>query len=90
MDNTSNPNLISHSTRAPNIKPVFDLLAFPIINALPPVTMPVQCPICYNFTYDFTRPNSCMHSFCRTCITKWSKKRKKCPLCRKSFLNLVS
>lgn len=70
------------------VKPVFDLLSLPIINNIPPLKPLSQCPICLLYYVEVYRPNCCSHTFCNYCITKWSKIKKQCPLCRKSFINL--
>jgi len=48
------------------------------------------CPICLSpLAFKKGRPNTCYHIFCLNCIQIWSKKKKVCPLCRKSFLKLI-
>ena len=45
------------------------------------------CPICYKVLYDdIVFPDSCAHSFCFACLSKWNKYNSTCPLCRKSFI----
>ncbi len=48
------------------------------------------CPICLSsLSIRKARPSICKHIFCFNCIKIWSKEKKSCPLCRKSFLNII-
>jgi hypothetical protein len=40
------------------------------------------CPICRGVWYQAAKCTSCRHVFCRTCIDKWTRVSKACPLCR--------
>ncbi|CAH1721118.1 unnamed protein product [Aphis gossypii] len=41
----------------------------------------LQCPICNEWLFKATSAN-CNHTFCETCIKKWLKINKTCPVCR--------
>ncbi|XP_025196325.1 postreplication repair E3 ubiquitin-protein ligase RAD18-like [Melanaphis sacchari] len=41
----------------------------------------LQCPICNEWLFKATSAN-CNHTFCETCIKKWLKINKSCPVCR--------
>ncbi|XP_021270475.1 E3 ubiquitin-protein ligase TRIM38-like [Numida meleagris] len=47
----------------------------------------LSCSCCLNYFTDPTRITRCAHSFCWSCITKYSKGRQRalCPLCREGF-----
>lgn len=83
--------MISSSFNYPknSVKPVFDLLACPIINNLTPIKPLTLCPICYSYYLQSFRPNSCTHLFCRKYITKWKKTKKQCPICRSKFSYII-
>lgn len=44
-------------------KPVFDLLSQPLVNEFHPITPLKQCPICYSFFSQLTKPDACNHFF---------------------------
>ncbi|CAD8198694.1 unnamed protein product [Paramecium pentaurelia] len=44
-----------------------------------------QCGICYNAIEQQGYLDSCNHSFCLTCIKKWSNIENTCPLCKQKF-----
>ncbi|XP_015377309.1 PREDICTED: E3 ubiquitin-protein ligase RNF8-B-like [Diuraphis noxia] len=44
----------------------------------------LQCPICNEWLFKATSAN-CNHTFCETCIKKWLKINKACPVCRTSI-----
>ncbi|XP_016663524.1 E3 ubiquitin-protein ligase rnf8-B [Acyrthosiphon pisum] len=44
----------------------------------------LQCPICNEWLFKATSAN-CNHTFCETCIKKWLKINKTCPVCRTSI-----
>jgi E3 ubiquitin-protein ligase Topors len=70
-------------------KSVFDLLSNNLNNNIPIVKPICTCPICFQNTYDAFQPNNCIHLFCNNCIRIWSKIKKQCPLCRKSYSYLI-
>eukprot|EP01055_Gregarina_sp_Pseudo9_P002716 Gregarina_sp_Pseudo_9__2715@NODE_295_length_3258_cov_23_063063_g276_i0_p3_GENE_NODE_295_length_3258_cov_23_063063_g276_i0NODE_295_length_3258_cov_23_063063_g276_i0_p3_ORF_typecomplete_len306_score60_77zfRING_2/PF13639_6/3_2e11zfRING_2/PF13639_6/63zfC3HC4_3/PF13920_6/3_5e08zfC3HC4_3/PF13920_6/0_15zfC3HC4_2/PF13923_6/1_1e09zfC3HC4_2/PF13923_6/2_7e03zfC3HC4/PF00097_25/4_1e09zfC3HC4/PF00097_25/19ProkRING_4/PF14447_6/24ProkRING_4/PF14447_6/6_4e06ProkRING_4/PF14447_6/1_3zfRING_5/PF14634_6/2_3e07zfRING len=48
-----------------------------------------ECPICME-VFDETeharaQPSECKHSFCITCLLKWSAKTNTCPLCKRKY-----
>ena len=47
----------------------------------------ITCSICTNL---FIQPFSisCGHTFCKTCITRWIKQRKICPICNSKIIKL--
>jgi hypothetical protein len=49
----------------------------------------IDCPICYKIIDVKYHPNCCSHFFCRYCIYNWSKNKKTCPICRKSFTKII-
>jgi hypothetical protein len=48
-----------------------------------------NCSICYEKyeNHNIVKTN-CNHSFCYTCVTKFTKDKKQCPMCRAYILNL--
>ncbi|XP_072939331.1 uncharacterized protein [Epargyreus clarus] len=46
----------------------------------------LQCSICSELFVDATTLN-CSHTFCKTCITLWTKKKKECPICRAKIIS---
>jgi len=44
-----------------------------------------KCPICFKKKIFPSRPNNCIHVFCRKCLKKWIKISNKCPICRAKF-----
>ncbi|CAI6343156.1 unnamed protein product [Macrosiphum euphorbiae] len=44
----------------------------------------LQCPICNEWLFKATSAN-CNHTFCETCINKWLKINKTCPVCHTSI-----
>lgn len=86
--NTTLPLLSANKN---NIKKVFDLTKSPIANKIIPVKdLYIKCPICMDFTLKVFRPDVCSHWFCETCIQIWTKYKKECPYCRRSFNHLIS
>lgn len=61
-------------------------LFFIVLNFNPIPKTENNCPICFNFNKDISKQNCSNHYFCRKCLIKWSKQKKSCPMCRKSFL----
>jgi len=47
----------------------------------------LTCSICSELFVKATTLN-CTHTFCHHCINMWSKKQKKCPVCRKSIISM--
>ncbi|EZA60956.1 E3 ubiquitin-protein ligase rnf8-A [Ooceraea biroi] len=47
----------------------------------------LTCSICSELFVKATTLN-CTHSFCHHCITIWNKKRRECPICRKSIISM--
>lgn len=43
------------------------------------------CPICYKSTNKYCKIDCCIHKFCLSCINKWAKRKKQCPICRRAF-----
>eukprot|EP00761_Pharyngomonas_kirbyi_P002575 gb/GECH01002579.1/.p1 GENE.gb/GECH01002579.1/~~gb/GECH01002579.1/.p1 ORF type:complete len:240 (+),score=62.09 gb/GECH01002579.1/:1-720(+) len=48
-----------------------------------------ECGICYEIIRSYGIIG-CGHKFCFRCITRWSKEKKVCPLCRKRFKTISS
>lgn len=46
----------------------------------------MECSICYE-NINEQKTLKCGHSFCKHCISKWSKKSNTCPCCRKKIKN---
>jgi hypothetical protein len=42
-----------------------------------------SCTICHSVFKEPIELKNCGHSFCKSCINKWLKKKKDCPCCRK-------
>ena len=68
---------------------IFDLLDNNFINPLPVLYQKYSCPICYQLLYHAYQPNNCTHLYCKKCIDIWTKIKKQCPLCRKSYRFLI-
>ncbi len=49
------------------------------------VSRHLYCCICEDIFKKPIRIKECGHTFCKTCLKKWSKYNKNCPLCRKQF-----
>ena len=49
-----------------------------------------RCSICLLPISKSVRLDKCKHEFCLTCISKWSKFHKNCPLCRCSFSKIIA
>ena len=47
------------------------------------------CPICLETLKDRARLETCLHSFCFTCILQWSDWVKECPLCKQPFTYVI-
>ena len=48
--------------------------------------MQLTCSICYDDIETTLNIDSCDHTFCRSCITKWAReKTNTCPCCRRKF-----
>ncbi|CAD8109239.1 unnamed protein product [Paramecium sonneborni] len=47
-----------------------------------------QCGICYYAIEQQGQLDSCNHSFCLTCIQKWSNIENTCPLCKQKFTQI--
>ena len=45
----------------------------------------IRCPICLGRVHIASKPYYCNHIFCLTCINKWHKLSKKCPVCRREI-----
>ena len=51
----------------------------------------ILCSIClFPVGFARSRPDSCNHLFCSSCLLYWSKYRKTCPCCRKNFRQIIS
>lgn len=48
------------------------------------------CPICLKECSKPKRPNICEHIFCYTCISKWIKIKKCCPMCRRHIDRIIA
>ena len=47
------------------------------------------CSICLSPIKKASRPCSCNHYFCRSCIKKWSEKSKQSPCCRRNCNKII-
>lgn len=47
------------------------------------------CVICLTDKIQDVDTTSCNHKFCKECLTKWLKKYKTCPVCRKVISNNI-
>ena len=47
------------------------------------------CSICLKNCKRLSRPESCMHNFCYSCLKKWKKYKAICPYCRKPFKKII-
>ena len=43
------------------------------------------CPICVSSLINPTRPNTCYHFYCYSCLFIWSKSKNSCHYCRTKF-----
>ena len=49
------------------------------------------CSICYkDIDSLYAKINSCNHLYCEDCIVKWSETENSCPLCRKTFTQIIT
>ncbi|KAL0489434.1 E3 ubiquitin-protein ligase [Acrasis kona] len=44
-----------------------------------------ECSVCYENILDQGLLDCCQHSFCKDCITTWSKESNACPVCKQRF-----
>ena len=47
------------------------------------------CAICLDQIKYKSKINSCRHKFCFDCIKKWAEISNKCPLCKKTFNDII-
>ncbi|KAF6209842.1 hypothetical protein GE061_015594 [Apolygus lucorum] len=50
-----------------------------------PSSPDVVCPICLGEITNKAVTDSCLHSFCFSCLSEWSKVKPECPLCKQKF-----
>ena len=67
---------------------IFPPTNYSIINATFNV-LKTKCPICLIVPKALYRPNSCSHYFCKTCLKKWINIKKNCPICRRTFNEII-
>lgn len=48
-----------------------------------------KCAICLETWVNPVKLDGCFHTFCWTCALEWAKKSMTCPLCKRSFVNLL-
>ncbi|GFV56549.1 hypothetical protein TNCV_3551201 [Trichonephila clavipes] len=48
-----------------------------------------NCAICLEPLQNKSFLDSCLHTFCFTCLLEWSKIKPECPLCKKRFKSIV-
>ncbi|GFY53574.1 hypothetical protein TNIN_25741 [Trichonephila inaurata madagascariensis] len=48
-----------------------------------------NCAICLEPLQNKSFLDSCLHTFCFTCLLEWSKVKPECPLCKKQFKSIV-
>ncbi|XP_037560705.1 E3 ubiquitin-protein ligase Topors isoform X1 [Dermacentor silvarum] len=48
-----------------------------------------SCPICLGPLEDKSFAGSCFHTFCFSCLLKWSKVKAECPLCKQRFKSIL-
>ena len=80
------PNFLSNLKVQNN---VFPYIHYIISDATIASNNPKFCPICFTNSLNYFSPDSCSHYFCKKCIFIWSKIRKSCPICRRSFKNII-
>ena len=83
------PPITNFSSLSAKPKPVFDLSSQPLLNRFHPISPLKQCPICYSFFSKVSKPDACNHFFCLSCISRWTKFKKQCPLCRAKFKYII-
>lgn len=49
-----------------------------------------KCSICFCSKKKPSRPNTCFHSFCNKCLSKWNLVNNSCPVCRSKFLDIIN
>ncbi|XP_074595965.1 uncharacterized protein LOC141851082 [Brevipalpus obovatus] len=47
------------------------------------------CSICLGTKEEKSFANNCYHSFCKICLTEWSKVKPECPVCRQPFDRII-
>ena len=57
------------------------------VDPIPP-TLDIECPVCFGILLEPYLSNCCGHHFCGICIP--NLKDKPCPLCKKSFSNMLN
>ena len=57
------------------------------VDPIPP-TLDIECPVCFGILFEPYLSDCCGHHFCGTCIP--NLKDKPCPLCKKSFSNMLN
>ena len=77
-------NLLKDSGNCNNFKD-FNLFGFPEDN----YEFELKCPICLGRVSSASRPENCLHVFCRLCLKEWKKQSTKCPYCRIPFKNII-
>jgi hypothetical protein len=52
----------------------------------------LMCPVCFNIltTQKIGTPDTCDHTFCVTCLEKWTKIKNTCPVDRKKFKFIIA
>ena len=77
--------LISFMSEPPSHFPIFHvdessreekIIASQLIN---------DCTICFNKILGPSKPDNCLHIFCKRCIKRWRKISSFCPVCRKKI-----
>lgn len=83
--NYNNPFiLLSNSSKNSNFKD-FNPFGFSEDN----YSFELRCPICLARVTLASRPENCLHIFCRPCLEKWNSQSNKCPYCRIKFNKIL-
>ncbi|XP_012263365.2 E3 ubiquitin-protein ligase Topors-like isoform X1 [Athalia rosae] len=50
---------------------------------------PPNCSICLGKLVNKSFTDSCLHQFCFSCLSQWSKIKTECPLCKQTFKSII-
>ena len=80
------PDFLSNLNFPNNVFPSIDYIIHDDTNVLNNLQF---CPICFTNRLVYFMPDSCSHRFCKKCIFIWSKIKKSCPICRRTYNRII-